>query len=47
MYDKSSGQILIWRNGVLITLDPELPDKKDVQETIETYTTNHENDDNK
>ena len=35
---------LIRRNGVLIVLDPELPDERDVQKAIEISATNHEND---
>ena len=35
---------LVRRNGVLIALDPELPDERDVQKTMETASTNHEND---
>ena len=35
---------LIRRNGVLIVLDPELPDERDVQKAIEISAINHEND---
>lgn len=35
---------LIRRNVVLIVLDPELPDERDVQKAMEISATNHEND---
>ncbi len=33
---------LIRRNGVLIVLDPELPDERDVQKAMEISSSNHD-----